>query len=217
MAFVVYAQGDWMPFGRFVQPIWFLVAILFGVWCVRTAESWKYALRGEWQRYAPVVLVAGLASCSVIAWQVQVRSYVDNKEMAMLMRGTDQIAVGEWLEKHLNEGSRVATGRLGGMSYAAPGLIFLDLNGLTDREEARFIARGRPGAVGDDPILRRLPDVIAAIDVPVEWGYKSDMAFQEWLAPRYALVKSFSQGNFGSVDLFVAKDRKHRILKQQTS
>lgn len=201
-----------MPFERFVVPVFPVVAIVFGRWMSTVLRQLQSSNILKASRWLPHLAMVGIVLCSIFAWQSQVRAYADNKGVNMLMRGDDQIKVGEWLRKHLKPGSTVATGRLGGIGYAAPALTILDLNGLTDVEEAAFVARGRSPNAEDDPILQRNPDVIAAIDVAAEWGYKQDSSFVRWLMPKYEFVRSFSQGNFGTIDIWVSKARSSEVL-----
>lgn len=211
-AFLLYARGDWMPFGRFVVPVWPIVAVCFSIWLVPVVREMQTKQLFRFERLVVPAMYCALVACSVFAWQMQVRNYIANKEMNMLMRGKDQLAVGTWLANSVKEGSTVATGRLGGISYGAPKLTVFDLNGLTDREEAGFVAGGRRGGVGADPVLKRKPDVMALIDVPVEWGYKNETELMEWLQPRYTFVRSFPQGNYGAVDIWVATDNIEAVM-----
>lgn len=203
-----------MPFGRFIVPIWPIVSFVFGLWFADVLGRLRRTNLFALQRWLPQLCWCAMVTCSVFAWQAQVRAYATNKEMNMLMRGDDQLKVGRWLDEHVKPGATVATGRIGAMSYAAPQLVFFDLNGLTDAGEAHFIARGRPGRVDDDPVLQRNPDVIAAIDVPVDWGYKQDTAFVKWMSPRYELVCSLPQGNFGGIDIWISKQSFSMLLQR---
>ncbi len=203
LIFVFYTQGDWMPFGRFVVPIWPIVVLNFVFWFRSAVRSLKNLGALRVSRFEFVLSCCALITASVFAWQLPVRSYVANKEGNMLMRGTDQVAVGEWLAANVRAGATVATGRLGGISFAAPHLTVWDLNGLTDAAEAAYVAKKRPGGIAGDPILQRMPDVIAAVAVPAEWGYEQDAEFMDWLQKRYTFHRRFPQGNFGSIDVWM--------------
>jgi hypothetical protein len=138
-----------------------------------------------------------------------------NEYMNMLMRGVDQVAVGEWLSKNIKGGATVTTGRIGGISYAAPNLIFWDITGLTDREQAVFLAQGSPGGYEKSPIFRRSPNVIAAVTTPK--GYRYPQKLLQWLKEHYSLVRSFPQGNYGSFEIWVSKSSSDIVIHSDIS
>lgn len=218
LVFVAYAQGDWMPFGRFVVPVWPLWAALGGLWWASAVSWWARAgadaadvARRRRRGLAGAALM--LVVAAVLSWFIPLRMYVRDERLATVMRGYDQLAVGQWLHEHAVAGTTVAVGRLGGISYGAPGLVFWDENGLTDREQARFIRGGglRTTPIHLRPVSRRGPDIVAAVDVPESWGYRNDAGYMAWLRAGYVEVASFRQGNFGSMDLWVARDRTDRL------
>lgn len=105
------------------------------------------------------------------------------------------------------------TGRLGGLSYAAPELTIWDDSGLTDREQALWVAKGRVGGIDANPIRAREPDVVAAVLVPASWSYTEDKAYVEWLEKEYALASKFPQGNYGEFHIWIRKERQSQIYK----
>jgi hypothetical protein len=102
-------------------------------------------------------------------------------------------------------GSTVATGRIGAVSYTESNLIFWDFMGLTDREAARFLASKTSSSVEANPVLRRMPDLILEVSVPVEWSYTRDSAYVAWLRSHYTFDTLFKQGKFGTLDLWRRK------------
>ena len=203
--FVAYAQGDWMPFGRFIVPIWPLVAIVVSVWVHSLIESLKEIHFLRFKRSAKFVVAVVLMLASLFTWREEIELYLRNYGLRMLMRGTDQVAVGEWLAGNVSKGTTVATGRLGGISYAAPDIVFWDTEGLTDREQAQYIAKGRPGGFESDPIWNRAPEVIAATEFSDSRGYTRDLKLFQWLKDNYTFVRSFPQGTCGSIDIWISK------------
>jgi hypothetical protein len=178
--FVAYAWGDWMPFSRFLAPLWPSLTLLVASWL------------GTLRRARGLLTILAAAS-TLGTYGSELLRYSRNQGLAsMLMRGQDTLAVGDWLSKSLKPGATVRTARLGGMSYAAPELTFWDDNGLTDRAQA-------------SPVGAREPDVVAALFVPEDWSYTEDEEHLEWLRSRYTLVTTFPQGNFGEVHIWISK------------
>ena len=215
--FVVYTRGDWMPFGRFLVPVAPLMATCVGTllarWTIETARERWIARR---RIVVPVAAALGLSA--IAAWNSELGAYVRNEGNNHIMRGTDQVATGQWLAEHINAGSTVATKRLGGVSFAAPDLIFWDLLGLTDREQARFVNTGKMFGGGESPVERRFPDVMAVTDIPGSiYGYKSERGTLPWLAENYVLVKTLPQGNSGTFDIWVAKKRFDAVIRSNRS
>jgi hypothetical protein len=191
--FVLYAWGDWMPFSRFLAPLWPSLTLL--------VASRLVSLR----RFRALLTIL-VAATTLGTYGSELLRYSRNGDLAsMLMRGHDTLAVGDWLSKSVKPGSTVRTARLGGMSYAAPGLTFWDDNGLTDRAQAVWISQGRVGGLASSPVGAREPDVVAALLVPAKWSYMEDEEQIEWLRSRYSLVSKFPQGNFGEVHIWVSK------------
>lgn len=210
--FVVYAQGDWMNFGRFIVPTWPLLAIVFPVWLhsglIRLVGTADLRFRKGFQS----VSIATILLCAFLAWRPSVEDYVSNRKMNMLMRGTDQIAVGNWINENIAPEATIATGRLGGIGYGAMRNTVWDWFGLTDAEEALFIRKGRPGTIADDPVFRRKPDIIAAIEAPADWSYKRTIQLMKYLEDDYSFVLGFPQGRYGYVDIWIRSDRLSKVL-----
>lgn len=211
--FVVYTRGDWMPFGRFLVPVAPLMAACVGTllarWTIETARERRIARR---RIVMPVAAALGLSA--IAAWNSELGGYIRNEGNNHIMRGTDQVATGQWLAEHINAGSTVATKRLGGVSFAAPDLIVWDLLGLTDREQAHFVNGGKMFGGGESPVERRFPDVMAVTDIPGSiYGYKSEPGTLPWLVENYVLVKTLPQGNSGTFDIWVAKKRFDAVTR----
>jgi hypothetical protein len=211
--FVVYAQGDWMPFGRFIVPIWPMVVMIVVIWIHSLFESLKELQFLKYAKLAKFIVAVTLMLLSLATWRPTIQLYIKNEGMNMLMRGVDQIAVGKWLSKNIKPGVTVATGRLGGISYAAPNLIFWDINGLTDREQAKFLAQRGPGGFEKSPVISRSPNIIAAIVPPNGYGQK----YLQWLEKNYAHIHSFPQGNYGWLDIWASKDLSDIMIHPKIS
>ena len=207
--FILYAWGDWMPFSRFLVPVWPSVALLLASSLVALGHSMG---RNPKPIVALLTILVGASTLGTYAPQIQ--RYSRNQGLdSMLMRGEDTLRLGVWLSKAVRPGSTVQTARLGGMSYAAPELTFWDENGLTDRAQAVWISEGRPGGPPASPVRVRDPDVVAALLVPAKWSYTEDEALLEWLRSSYFLVSRFPQGDFGEVHVWISKSRERRIFR----
>ena len=210
--FMVYARGDWMPFGRFLLPVAPLMAACVGTLLARWTSDTSRERRIAQRTIAlPVTVAIGLSA--IAAWNVELGAYIRNEGLNHIMRGTDQVAAGQWVAQHIRAGSTVATKRLGGISFAAPDVVFWDLLGLTDREQARFIHEGKMFGGGKSPVERRFPDVMAVTDIPgSSHGYKNERGTSSWLAEHYVLVKTLPQGTDGTFDIWVAKKRLDDVI-----
>jgi len=212
LVFVSYAQGDWMTFGRFITPVWPVISLTLALWI--SAEL-RQLQQSHFIRFRKALLYlpgAGIALCALLAWYPSLKAYTSNEGMNMLMRGTDQLAVGRWIDHNIAPGASVATGRLGGISYGAMNQVVWDWFGLTDAEEAEHIRKGRPGKLAEDPVFRRNPDVIAAIDAPANWSYKRTTQLMDFLEENYIFVMGFPQGRYGYVDVWIRKERIKDVL-----
>jgi hypothetical protein len=210
--FVIYARGDWMPFGRFVVPVWPIIAIGATFWIHSALQDLNehslIRLPGITKAIAAMILIFS----SLLTWADPMIRYAANADINMLMRGHDQIAVGRWLTDNVPEGTTVATIRLGGISYAAPEMIFWDLNGLTDKQEGQFVAKGRPGGAPNDPILNRFPKILAMVEYAGSQGAEKEALMRKWVQDRYSFVKSFPQGKFGAFDIWALKNEPNIML-----
>lgn len=212
LIFVAYAQGDWMLFGRFIAPVWPVLSVILALWLSSGLRTLRTAVGVRFQKLLPWLPATGIVLCAFFAWQGSVRSYAANEGMAMLMRGTDQIAVGTWIAESTSPGATIATGRLGGISFGARNHVVWDWFGLTDAEEAAHIRKGRPGAMRDDPVFARNPDIIAAVEAPADWSYTRTAPLMDFLKENYIFVIGFPQGRYGSVDIWIRKDRIDSVL-----
>lgn len=216
LVFVIYAQGDWMSFGRFIAPIWPVVGLVFGLWLTEASRRIDSA-NLRFRALFPALPLAAIALCSVLAWHPSVHEYVENRGITMLMRGTDQLAVGRWISQNIDSTATIATTRIGGIGFEAKRNVVWDWLGLTDAAEARHLREGRPGTLSDDPIVRRRPDVVAAVDAPSDWGYSRQKDIVEFMRANYIFVLSFPQGRYGSVDIWISKQSLNRIFITKSS
>ena len=217
VGFVIYSSGDWMPFGRFLVPVAPLMAACVGTllaqWTVETARE-RSIPTGAIRR--PVV--AALVLSAFAAWNAELLAYIRNEGLSHIMRGTDQIASGRWFAQNINSGSTVATKRLGGISFDAPELIFWDLLGLTDREQALFINEGTMFGGGKSPVERRLPDVMALVHAPgSRYDYKNEPGTMPWLGENYVLVKTLPQGPAEMFHVWVRKSRFDAVVSSPSA
>lgn len=212
LVFVIYAQGDWMSFGRFIAPIWPVVGLVFGLWLSEATRRIETFADLRFRTSLPALPLAAIALCSLLAWRPSVQEYLENRGITMLMRGTDQLAVGKWISENVDSTATIATTRIGGIGFEARKNVVWDWLGLTDAEEARHLRAGRPGTLDDDPIVRRRPDVVAAVDAPADWGYNRRRDVVEFLHRDYTFVLSFPQGRYGSVDLWIRNETFDRIF-----
>jgi arabinofuranosyltransferase len=197
--FVVYAQIDWMFFGRFVQPVAPLIAIAVAL----------YVGSLELPRRVAVQTIALLFLAQVACWLPQCIRYYNDEGFSMLMRGTDPVMAGKWLRAHFPSDLTLATGRLGALAFTNMNRTVWDFDGLTDREQAIF---NHTSQVGPSPIARRRPDIIAEVDVPASWSYRNDTTEIRELESQFELVKRFPQGNFGTMDIWLRKEQSRRIF-----
>jgi len=200
LIFLFYTQGDWMSFGRLIYPIYPLFLYIF-------CPFLKIILNGLKEKFKvkELIFLIFLPIFSLIVWYPQIYSYLKNERLNMLLKGKDQIAVGEWLERNVRKGTKVATIRLGGLSYKAKDLVFLDLFGLTDREQGRWVYKGKERGFLNSPVVKKNVDIFACVDVPAKWGYKNDTVFLNYLKENYEFKISFRQGNYGTIDLWMKK------------
>jgi len=212
LIFIAYAQGDWMLFGRFIAPIWPVLSVPLALWLASVVRELGQIMNIRFRPVLAIAPSAGIILCAFLAWQSSVGAYLANEGMAMLMRGTDQLAVGEWISREIAPTASIATGRLGGISYGARRHVVWDWFGLTDAGEAEHIRRGRPGEIGDDPVFSRKPDVIAAIEAPADWSYTRTSSLMDFLKENYIFVIAFPQGRYGSIDLWVRRDRIDSVM-----
>lgn len=208
LIFIIYAQGDWMPFGRFIIPVLPLIIINLSFWLIYFIDSiMKNKVLFE-KQIVTTLIVLGILTASFLIWISPITDYVNNREYSMLMRGTDQIKVGTWLHENFQQGTTVGTYRLGGISYAAPDIIFFDLYGLTDREAAEYvkIQKGFTPLI-HNPVIERKPDVLALVSIPDpdRFNYMNDPMFYDLLTDEYIFIRSFRQGHYGTFDIWLSR------------
>ncbi len=200
LIFLVYTQGDWMSFGRLIYPVYPLLLYIFCPFLKDVLNILK-----EKFKIKEILFLIFLPFFSFIVWYPQLYSYIKNERLNMILKGKDQISVGEWLSKNIKKGTKVATIRLGGLSYKAKDLIFLDLYGLTDGEQGRWVYKGKEGGFVNSPVIKKDVDIFACVDVPAKWGYKNDLDFLNYLKENYEFIIYFKQGNYGTIDLWMRK------------
>jgi hypothetical protein len=210
--FVMYARGDWMPFGRFIAPVWPIACLCLTACIDSTIRNLNEHSMIRLPGIAKAIVALALVFASLMTWADPLILYDQNEEINMLMRGHDQIAVGKWLTENVPQGTTIATIRLGGISYAAPEMIFWDLNGLTDKEEAQFVAKGRPGGAPNDPVLNRFPKILAMVEYAASQSPEKARLMREWVHQHYAFVKSFPQGTVGKFDIWILKNASETML-----
>lgn len=200
LIFLFYTQGDWMSFGRLIFPVFPLLLFIFSKFLFETLNflKEKFPLKN-------LIFLILLPLFSLIVWYPQIYNYFKNEGLNVVMKGKDQILVGEWLDKNIKKNTKIATIRLGGLSYKAKDLIFLDLYGLTDREQGKWVYDGKKGGILNSPILKKGVDIFACVNVPAKWGYRNDPEFLRYLEENYEFIISFKQGNFGTMDIWAKR------------
>lgn len=193
--FLIYSNGDWMLFGRFFIPIWPILAFDFSFLLINFINYlWNESNRSI--NYLFIIL--SIIISSILIWNKPLITYFSNDNFSNLMKGADQLKVGKWLNNHYPAGTTVAACRLGGISYGAINLTFLDTYGLTDKDQALYrLNMPKLTHAMDNPILSKKPDLLAVlndhgvrkvtIETIVDWD--------SYLRTNYFFVKSFPQGN----------------------
>jgi len=213
LIFLFYAGGDWMLFSRFFLPIWPILLLGFTYLLI----SFLYSIAENQYSFTIIsyVCLLGLVITEVLLFQEQWFEYNSNSNYANLMKGKDQVIVGEWLNKNIKKNSTVATFRIGGISYGAPNLFFYDTFGLTDKEISKFRSANKINYdVKENPIIKRYPDLLAIINlggyrmITVEPVKGLDML----LGTNYSLIKTFKQGNGVFFEIWINKDKRGKIL-----
>lgn len=200
LIFLFYTQGDWMSFGRLIFPVFPVIVFIFSKFLDDTLNFLK-----EKFPLKKIIFLILLPLFSLIVWYPQIYNYLKEEGLNTVMKGKDQILVGQWFEKNIKKGTKVATIRLGGLSYKAKNLVFLDLYGLTDREQGRWVYSGKRGGFLNSPVLKKGVDIFACVNVPAKWGYRNDLEFLKYLEENYEFIIAFKQGNFGTIDIWVKK------------
>jgi hypothetical protein len=190
----LYSGVDWMLFGRLLLPVWPLIIVLLAAALLRQCTK------------TPVALLMLIILASALSWQTQLRSYGSNQGMpAMLMRGHDQVKVGEWLATNFPAPTTVAIGRLGGVSYTNPQHTVWDLFGLTDKEQAQYMRRERwLNDMLQNPVMQRAPALVILSSSPDNPRY-GDGLFEP-LQSRYICLRRFKQGQHGTLDVWISRN-----------
>lgn len=200
LIFLIYTQGDWMLFGRLIFPIYPLILKIFCPFIEELLDKLK-----ENFKVKKIIFLIFLPFFSLIVWYPQLKTYIKDEALTTVLKGKDQVMVGKWLAKNIKEGKKVSTFRLGGISYEAKNLVVLDLYGLTDREQGRWVYKGKSGGFINSPVIKKGVDIFACVNAPAKWGYLSDLDFLKYLKENYEFAISFKQGNFGTIDIWIKK------------
>jgi hypothetical protein len=211
--FIVYAGGDWMFFGRFFLPVWPILLTAFFFLLLNFLAS--ISTDNFTLKYLTFLCLITLISTQLLLFKDQWFIYKSNDNVANLMKGEDQLVVGQWLNQNFIPGTSVATFRLGGISYGAPKLVFYDTFGLTDKEVTNF-RRGKHinYNVRQNPVIKRKPNILAIINYN---GFRSltietIRELEYFLENNYVHIRSFSQGTGVFFEIWVDKEEKDKIL-----
>ncbi len=212
LIFVVYTEGDWMMFGRFVVPVVPLVALAVGMRLVKLLDVLSEHVTPVLRRGIHVVAVIGFLASAVFAWRPSVLEYIRNDMYAPVMRAESLVEAGRWLDERIRPSATVAAVRLGGMSYAMNRFVVWDLLGLTDAEQARWVRDGRPGGPAESPVMKRHPDVVILSDLPPQVGMPPNAVVYDMHRKGYVSIKRFTQGIFGMVEVWVKRERMRDLI-----
>lgn len=211
--FVVYAGGDWMLFGRFFLPIWPLLLLTFFFLLLNFLEA--ISTDAFTFKYLSILCLIAIIISQLLLFKDQWFKYNSHDDIANVMKGKDQLAVGQWLNHHVKPKSTVATLRLGGISYAAQDLTFYDTFGLTDKEVTNFRRKNNlNNDIDQNPVIKRKPNILAVIN---DHGYRlltveKMSGFENFLENNYLLIKSFPQGSGVFFEIWIDKNEKDKIL-----
>lgn len=200
LIFLIYTQGDWMLFGRLIFPIYPVILKIFCPFIEDVLDKLKENIKIK-----KIIFLIFLPFFSLIVWYPQLKTYIKDEALTTVLKGKDQVIVGKWLAKNIKEGKRVSTFRLGAISYEAENLVVLDLYGLTDKEQGRWVYKGKKGGFINSPVIKKGVDIFACVNAPTKWGYLSDLEFLKYLKENYEFLISFKQGNFGTIDIWIKK------------
>lgn len=178
-AYIVYAGGDYMPFGRFVLPmlpVLYILAVVGGGLAVRALVGSSDGLRA-WAGAAAVALPL-VTTLAVFVMQVpeQVEREERHAEYLRAMAERRQAAA-NWFDEH-RPNALVARNGVGAFGYYSD-LRLLDMLGLNDRYIAHHGEKFpslMPGHQTSDAeyILRREPDYIMMGNVEPPFRFASD-------------------------------------------
>ncbi|MGI8906775.1 MAG: hypothetical protein ACR2IE_09830 [Candidatus Sumerlaeaceae bacterium] len=185
LVFVAYTQGDWMPFWRFLVPVWpaALLQLAVGIDVLH-------------RKGIPVRrLVVACVVIGVLLQSTQLPSLLRGDGLYDLMRGTHQMKGGQWLAEHIKPGESAATVRLGALAWQVPVNPVHDIAGLTDRTAARHLWQNH-GSIAwkTHPLAKDPPSWIAAVSLDGQIAYHGDADLTRDLADNYDLVGQVAQG-----------------------
>lgn len=207
LIFYIYASGDWMLFGRFMQPVlptlMLLVTLILDrprpqlpVWMARTGLFLSIIAFGAGQQMWPYIKNDGFAS--------------------MLMKGHDVVVIGQWIEDTFPTPMLLVGRRTGAISYYAARHDVGDFFGLTQTEQALYLRRvGTFTALqidANNPLLQKSPGLIMVTRAPLPaGGVRYSAAELSFLNGNYRCIKSFPQGNWGTYDMWLRSDIQPNI------
>lgn len=185
LVFVAYTQGDWMPFWRFLVPVWPAAVYQLAVGVDELAR------RGLPTRaVAAISIIIGTVTLSA-----PIPAFVRGEGLYDLMRGSHQIKGGEWLAAHVKPDDDVATIRLGGIAWKLPTYRMRDIAGLTAAAAGQHLWE-RKGNIdwADHPFRVSPPTWIAAVHQQGQTMYHGDEALTRDLQTSYTLASEVPQG-----------------------
>lgn len=196
LVFVAYTQGDWMPFWRFLMPVWPAALLQLGA----GMDSLSSKLLPARKVAAATLALGGLIQSTPIP------SYVRGDGLNDLMHGTHQLEAGNWLAAHVRPSESVATVRLGGIGWMLPHNKVLDMAGLTDSSAAHHLWLHK-GSIAwtSHPFAQMHPDWIAAVHQEGQTIYQDDDALTRDLQQNYTMQGSTRQGPGTDVQFFHRK------------
>ena len=175
-SFVLWSGGDWMPSSRFVVPVLPLLAVsaMVGLNDVSARSAARL----------PTLAVAALVcSAALVVTQGGRLTAAYGDHYWRTAHGLDtRLMLGRWMANHLPRDTVVAYGDMGALPYAS-GLVFIDLNGLTDAVVGRLAHDTRRGHSKPDErrdqevsyLLLRDPDLVIVVtgDDASEAGWRA--------------------------------------------
>jgi hypothetical protein len=205
LIFVAYTQGDWFMFGRYLLPVWPLTVATLATALAELAAR----LRGEraWSPVAAGAVVIVAMAASVGVWTRDLQAFDRDEGYATLMKGQEQLAAGEWLAKTFPEPLEVGVCSIGGVGFAARQHLLRDICGLTDRDQARWIASGVDLPFAQTPVGQRRLDVVVLNLLDASAGldnYADD--YVDYLRQGYVCAKRFRQGAWESMDFWIRRE-----------
>lgn len=200
--FYLYAGSDWMLFSRFLMPV--LPLVFLGT-SVLLDTSRKSLFLPPLPLALFFLVIAGNAAYVSAP-------YIRNEGLAsMLMRGKDEVTIGQWIENHFPPYITIVGRRTGAIGYYTMSKRVHDLFGLTDYKQAIYLrTAGTAYALNLDdqnPLLQKNggPELLMLTRPPIpSSANRYSTEEQKFLDRRgYRCVRSFPQGRWGTYDIWV--------------